>query len=87
MRSDTAHNEDAPTPGSPDGVPAQHDEDPRSLRDFRRIADAAAIEGLLRCWVRETGVAVPEKGTMVLDLAASGTRIEAGVLYLSLIHI
>lgn len=47
----------------------------------RRIADIATTNCLLRCWIRETGVLVPENGTLVLDLPASATRIEAGIEY------
>lgn len=47
------------------------------------IADAATVNGLLRCWVRETGITVPEHGTLTIDLPAHATRVEADVDYRS----
>ncbi|GAA4895098.1 IucA/IucC family protein [Streptomyces coeruleoprunus] len=46
-------------------------------------ADRAAVDNLLRCWVRETGVERPSDGVLRLDLPASGTGVEAPVLYWS----
>ncbi|MFI1166377.1 IucA/IucC family protein [Streptomyces sp. NPDC020801] len=36
-------------------------------------AQAAAVENLLRCWVRETGTAAPRDDTLRIPLPASGT--------------
>ncbi|MFF8945564.1 IucA/IucC family protein [Streptomyces sp. NPDC014864] len=38
-------------------------------------ARAAAVESLLRCWVRETGTAAPRDGTLRLPLPASATDL------------
>lgn len=49
-----------------------------------RIADRAGTEGLLRCWVRETGVEVPDAGEVLeMPLRASGTSLYADVRYRS----
>jgi siderophore synthetase component len=47
------------------------------------IADAAATEQLLRCWVRETGLPVPPHGDLRLQLAATGTCLTVPVLHRS----
>ncbi|MCQ0002708.1 IucA/IucC family protein [Streptomyces sudanensis] len=46
-------------------------------------ADRAAVETLLRCWVRETGVPRPAGGALRLELPAAGTAVEAPVRYWS----
>ncbi|MGW2649158.1 IucA/IucC family protein [Streptomyces sp. NPDC001393] len=46
-------------------------------------AQAAAVENLLRCWVRETGLAAPTSGTLRLPLPASGTLLLVPVRYWS----
>src|SRR4051812_50171848 len=46
-------------------------------------AEAAARDALLRCWVRETGVPVPDSGEVRFPLAALGLRITAPVRYRS----
>ncbi|AOT61879.1 IucA/IucC family protein [Streptomyces rubrolavendulae] len=46
-------------------------------------ADRAAVDNLLRCWVRETGVERPADGVLRLELAAAGTAVEAPVRYWS----
>ncbi|MEE1756653.1 IucA/IucC family protein [Streptomyces sp. SP18CS02] len=51
--------------------------------DPATAADLAATENLLRCWVRETGVPRPDDGVLRLELPASGTGVEAPVLYWS----
>uniref|UniRef100_UPI000D1C3EB7 IucA/IucC family protein n=1 Tax=Streptomyces thermovulgaris TaxID=1934 RepID=UPI000D1C3EB7 len=38
-------------------------------------AQAAAVENLLRCWVRETGTSDPGDGPLVIPLPASGTAL------------
>ncbi|MGW3098676.1 IucA/IucC family protein [Streptomyces sp. NPDC001102] len=47
------------------------------------VADAAAVENLLRCWVRETGVTVPDGGVLRLPLPASGTELRVPVRHRS----
>ncbi|MER5793857.1 IucA/IucC family protein [Streptomyces sp. NPDC001980] len=38
-------------------------------------AQAAAVENLLRCWVRETNLPAPDTGTLRIPLPASGTAL------------
>jgi siderophore synthetase component len=47
------------------------------------VAQAAATENLLRCWVRETGRPVPADGILHIPLPASGTGLLAPVRYWS----
>jgi len=47
------------------------------------IADAAATEHLLRCWVRETGLPAPPGGELRLELPATGTCLTVPVLHWS----
>ncbi|MFD8523705.1 IucA/IucC family protein [Streptomyces capillispiralis] len=51
--------------------------------DPRRVAQAAALENLLRCWVRETGVPAPDGDVLRLLLPSSGTALLVPVLYWS----
>ncbi|GHE06830.1 IucA/IucC family protein [Streptomyces alanosinicus] len=51
--------------------------------DPHTAAQAAAVENLLRCWVRETGLAAPTNGTLHLPLPASGTALLVPVRYWS----
>ncbi|AOR31700.1 iron transporter [Streptomyces fodineus] len=46
-------------------------------------AQAAAVENLLRCWVRETDLAAPTSGTLRVPLPASGTSLLVPVRYWS----
>ncbi|MCX5061841.1 iron transporter [Streptomyces sp. NBC_01396] len=46
-------------------------------------AEVAAVENLLRCWVREAGVQAPDDGTLRIPLPASGTALLAPVHYWS----
>ena len=46
-------------------------------------AQAAAVENLLRCWVRETDLPAPTNGTLHIPLPASGTALLAQVHYWS----
>ncbi|MFJ8495044.1 IucA/IucC family protein [Streptomyces sp. NPDC094038] len=43
--------------------------------DPRIAAQAAAVENLLRCWVRETNLPTPDTGTLRIPLPASGTAL------------
>ncbi|MEY9848589.1 IucA/IucC family siderophore biosynthesis protein [Streptacidiphilus sp. MAP5-3] len=67
---------------SPASSPAQT-EDPLLHPAPAVVADAAAVENLLRCWARETGVAVPA-APEVLELAlVDGLVLDAPVRYRS----
>lgn len=46
-------------------------------------AQAAAVENLLRCWVRENDLAAPVDGTLRIPLPASGTALLVPVHYWS----
>ncbi|GGT13716.1 IucA/IucC family protein [Streptomyces toxytricini] len=70
--------EPEPLPESPD----HPDPDP----DPAAAAEAAAVENLLRCWVRERGIGRPDGpvGTMLrIPLPASGTAVTADVRHWS----
>ncbi|MEV6838018.1 IucA/IucC family protein [Streptomyces sp. NPDC051133] len=51
--------------------------------DPRTAAEAAAVENLLRCWVRETDLAAPTTGSLRIPLPASGTSLITPVRYWS----
>ncbi|GGT09585.1 IucA/IucC family protein [Streptomyces chromofuscus] len=51
--------------------------------DAPTAAQAAAVENLLRCWVRETDLPAPDHGTLRIPLPASGTALLAPVHYWS----
>ncbi|MFB0615421.1 IucA/IucC family siderophore biosynthesis protein [Streptomyces sp. AGS-58] len=57
--------------------------DPLESPDPRTAAQAAAVENLLRCWVRETGLAAPTTGSLHIPLPASGTALTVPVRYWS----
>ncbi|WP_336320595.1 IucA/IucC family protein [Streptomyces lavendofoliae] len=57
--------------------------DPLDHPDAHRAADAATVENLLRCWVRETGLARPADRTLRVPLGASGTALLVPVHYWS----
>ncbi|MFK0169728.1 IucA/IucC family protein [Streptomyces sp. NPDC090306] len=77
----------------PESVPRQqrrtalagrlHGPDPVEHPDPHTAAQAAAVENLLRCWVRETGLPEPEQGTLRVPLPASGTALLVPVRYWS----
>ncbi|MHA5051175.1 IucA/IucC family protein [Streptomyces sp. SD15] len=46
-------------------------------------AQSAAVENLLRCWVRENNLSAPTDGTLIIPLPASGTSLLAPVRYWS----
>ncbi|MFJ9726751.1 IucA/IucC family protein [Streptomyces sp. NPDC101209] len=79
--------EDAGRRGDADSVDAPErtgvDHDPLEHGDPSVVADAAAVESLLRCWVRETGVTVPDGGVLRLPLPASGTELRVPVRHRS----
>ncbi|MCX5268589.1 IucA/IucC family siderophore biosynthesis protein [Streptomyces sp. NBC_00199] len=51
--------------------------------DPHTAAQAAAVENLLRCWVRETGLPAPADGVLRVPLPASGAALLVPVLYWS----
>ncbi|MCX4819813.1 iron transporter [Streptomyces sp. NBC_01142] len=51
--------------------------------DPHRAADAAAVENLLRCWVRENNLSRPDGSTLRIPLHASGTALLVPVRYWS----
>ncbi|GGS16883.1 hypothetical protein GCM10010252_65330 [Streptomyces aureoverticillatus] len=51
--------------------------------DPHTAAQAAAVESLLRCWVRENDIAPPDHGTLRIPLDASGTALLVPVDYWS----
>ncbi|MEV6803568.1 IucA/IucC family protein [Streptomyces sp. NPDC051132] len=57
--------------------------DPLEDPDPRGAAQAATAENLLRCWVRETGLAAPATASLRIPLPASGTALIAPVRYWS----
>lgn len=67
-------------PRQPHGAPhlPQPDRSAVDLLDHpdpHTAAQAATLESLLRCWVRETGIAAPGDGTLRVPLPASGTAL------------
>ncbi|GGU48676.1 hypothetical protein GCM10010211_11150 [Streptomyces albospinus] len=70
------------TPGPYDT--ARHpDADPLDHPDAAVAADAAGIENLLRCWLRENGTPRPAGGRLRLPLHASATALHIPVRYWS----
>ncbi|MBT2414935.1 iron transporter [Streptomyces sp. ISL-12] len=66
------------TPGDQETVPRQQvpaRTDPLAHPDPHTAAQAAAVENLLRCWLRETDVPGPEHGVLRVPLPASGTAL------------
>ncbi|GAA2092082.1 IucA/IucC family protein [Streptomyces albiaxialis] len=57
--------------------------DPLEADDVLVAADAAAVENLLRCWARETGLARPDDGTLTVPLTATGSVLRVPVLHWS----
>ncbi|MFJ2951310.1 IucA/IucC family protein [Streptomyces sp. NPDC087226] len=51
--------------------------------DPNTAAQAAAVENLLRCWVRETGIPAPDGDVLRLSLPADGMALLVPVLYWS----
>ncbi|MFD8234329.1 IucA/IucC family protein [Streptomyces sp. NPDC059696] len=68
------------TPGSSEG---QATTDPLEHPDPHIVAQAAAVENLLRCWARETDQPAPTDGVLRIPLPASGTVLLAPVRYWS----
>ncbi|MGX1544534.1 IucA/IucC family protein [Streptomyces adustus] len=51
--------------------------------DPHTAAEAAAVENLLRCWVRECGLPAPDDGILRVPLPASATALHVPVRYWS----
>jgi siderophore synthetase component len=76
-----------PQPSGAESVPRQKEAAPAPRRpreptadllehpDIRTAAQAAAVENLLRCWVRENDLSVPDDGTLRIPLPASGATL------------
>ncbi|MBB6420165.1 siderophore synthetase component [Streptomyces sp. AK010] len=65
------------------GLSAGPDSDPLEHPDPHTVAQAAAVENLLRCWARETDQPAPADGVLRIPLPASGTTLLAPVRYWS----
>ncbi|MGW0120001.1 IucA/IucC family protein [Streptomyces sp. NPDC003327] len=76
--SPSATSASLPTPDTHQGGP-----DPLDDPDPRRAADTAAIEHLLRCWIREKNLPAPASTTLRVPLDASGTALLVPVRYWS----
>ena len=63
--------------------PGEPGTDPLESPDPHTAAQAAAVENLLRCWVRETNLAAGATSTLRIPLPASGTALIAPVRYSS----
>ncbi|MBP0459139.1 iron transporter [Streptomyces bomunensis] len=57
--------------------------DPLDHPDAHRAAESAAVENLLRCWVRENDIQAPDGGVLRLPLPMSGTALHVPVDYWS----
>ncbi|GAB7104937.1 IucA/IucC family protein [Streptomyces phaeofaciens JCM 4814] len=87
----------APAPASTSFVPAPRQQGgttrteplrtaPADLLDHpdpHTAAQAATVENLLRCWIRETGLSAPGAGILRVPLPASGTALLTPVLHWS----
>ncbi|MGW1771873.1 IucA/IucC family protein [Streptomyces sp. NPDC002104] len=82
----------SPEPQPSAAVPRQKDgsvrpragaADPLDHPDPRIAAEAASVENLLRCWVRETGLEQPVGPVLRIPLPASGTALLVAVRYWS----
>jgi hypothetical protein len=67
------------TPAEP---PAEGPDDPLTHPDPARAADAGAVESLLRCWVRETGLEAAGE-ELTVPLTSCGTLLRVPVRYWS----
>ncbi|MFD9629852.1 IucA/IucC family protein [Streptomyces violascens] len=62
---------------------ARNEPDPLDAADPEAAAEAAAVENLLRCWVRENDLAAPDGPVLRIPLPASGTALLVPVPYWS----
>ncbi|MFD4787801.1 IucA/IucC family protein [Streptomyces sp. NPDC058459] len=65
------------------GRAGESDADPLEAPDPHAAARTAAVENLLRCWVRETGLTAPDAGVLHIPLPASGTTLRTPVRHWS----
>lgn len=65
------------------GLSESHGTDPLEHPDPHAVAQAAAVENLLRCWARETDQPAPADGVLRIPLPASGTALLAPIRYWS----
>ncbi|MGW6644901.1 IucA/IucC family protein [Streptomyces iakyrus] len=72
-----------PTSKPDQGLGEGHGPDPLTHPDPPTVAEAAAVENLLRCWARETNQSAPADGRLRIPLPASGTALSAPVRYWS----
>lgn len=69
------------TPGAaPPGIPGT---DPLEDPDPHTAAGAAAVDNLLRCWVRETNLAAPATGALRIPLPSTGSTLTVPVRHWS----
>ncbi|WP_405497789.1 IucA/IucC family protein [Streptomyces sp. NBC_00096] len=74
----------ATVPRQKDGTrPRAGAADPLDHPDPHIAAEAASVENLLRCWVRETGLGQPTGPVLRVPLPASGTALLVAVRYWS----
>lgn len=90
-----AHGARSTHTGEARAVPRQHSGAPEGEQlggaaadllehpDVRTAAQAAAVENLLRCWVRETGLGAPERGILRIPLSTQGGTLVVPVRYWS----
>ncbi|MEE1926620.1 IucA/IucC family protein [Streptomyces sp. TRM 70351] len=69
--------------GAAHRAPVRSGADPLDDPDPARAADAAGVENLLRCWIRETAVPPPAGDVLRMPLAATGTTLRVPVRYWS----
>ncbi|MFF5444308.1 IucA/IucC family protein [Streptomyces sp. NPDC012888] len=81
----TVPRQKAAAAGAPPGpAPASRGTaDPLDHPDPAAAAEAASVENLLRCWVRETGLSRPHGDTLRIPLPASGCALAAPVRHWS----
>ncbi|MFJ3624267.1 IucA/IucC family protein [Streptomyces iakyrus] len=72
-----------PTSKPAQGLGEDHGPDSLAHPDPHTVAQAAAVENLLRCWARETNQSAPADGHLRISLPASGTALSAPVRYWS----
>jgi siderophore synthetase component len=84
-REDPAQRETTPDQGSASAAESLRGAalDLLEHPDPHTAADAAAVENLLRCWVREADLPAPDNGILRVPLPASGTALLAPVQYWS----
>ncbi|MFE9679064.1 IucA/IucC family protein [Streptomyces sp. NPDC006259] len=75
-------------PSAPPVLPAPRrhtgsEADPLNHPDPHRAAQASAVENLLRCWVRESGLPAPDDDVLSIPLPATATALLVPVRYWS----